>query len=162
MQLRHLFAGSLGAVALALSAPSQPAYAHHCFKDVFDAAKPITIKGKIIAVEWINPHTLIHVSGAEPGQPVKDWMFWAATPNTLLRLHLDKAALQAGTEVTIRGYKAKDASCPVSAATNAPACAADGRELTFADGKAVLIASGGDGGPNGGECMWKNSAISTN
>jgi len=162
MQSRHFIAATLGAVALTFGAPTQPAYAHHCFKDVFDANAPIAITGKIIAVEWVNPHALIHVSGAEPGQAAKDWVFWAATRNALLRLKLNRAALDAGTEVTIRGYKAKDTSCAVSPATNAPACKADGRELTLSDGRAFHIASGGDGGPDGATCMWKNSATSPN
>src|SRR5690349_23836630 len=154
MPSRHFIIAALGAIALTIGAPSQPAYAHHCFKDVFDANAPIAIKGKILKVEWVNPHTLIHVVGAEGGEPAKDWMFWAATPNAMLRMRLNRAALPDGTEVTIRGYKAKDTTCPVSAATNAPACKADGRELTLADGRSFQIASGGDGGPDGGKCDW--------
>lgn len=162
MQSRHFIAAILGLVALTIGVPAQPAYAHHCFKDVFDANAPIAIKGKILAVEWVNPHALIHVSGAVAGEPVKDWLFWAATPNALLRLGLNRPMLQAGTEVTIRGYKAKDTTCAVSPATNAPACRADGRELTLVDGSSVHIASGGDGGPDGGLCMWKSTVTSPN
>ena len=71
MQSRHFIAAILGLVALTIGVPAQPAYAHHCFKDVFDANAPIAIKGKILAVEWVNPHALIHVSGAVAGEPVQ-------------------------------------------------------------------------------------------
>ena len=161
MKSRHLIAATTCALATVGGTPLS-AYAHHCFEDVFDAKAPIAIKGAIIIVEWVNPHVLIHVSGAAAGEPAKDWMFWAATPNALLRLKLNRDALKAGTVVTIRGYKAKGASCPVSAAGNAPACKADGRELVLADGRTFAIASGGDGGPGGGNCMWNSQATSPN
>ena len=150
MRFRHLV---VAAYALALTV--QPAFAHHCFVDVFDAKAPVTISGKISKIDWVNPHTLIQLSGANGDEPVKDWLFWAATPNALLRSGITKKMLAEGVEVTIRGYEAKDKSCPVNTTTQKAACVADARTITLANGAQMPVLSTGDGGPDGnGICNW--------
>ena len=42
-------------------AATLPATAHHAFSTEFDAKQPITLKGTITRVEWINPHAWIHL-----------------------------------------------------------------------------------------------------
>jgi hypothetical protein len=139
----------------ALAFTVQPAFAHHCFVAEFDAKAPVVISGKISKIDWVNPHTLIQISGANGAGPAKDWLFWAATPNALQRSGITKTTLAEGVEVTIRGYEAKDKSCPVNTTTQKAACVADGRTITLANGVQMLVASTGDGGPDGkGLCNW--------
>ena len=59
MRTRFLIPALCG--ALALFTALQPAVAHHAFGSEFDANAPILLKGKIVKIEWVNPHTWIHV-----------------------------------------------------------------------------------------------------
>ena len=70
-------------------------------------------------------------------------MVEGGTPNTLLRAGLTKASLVPGSEVIVRGYQSKDKLC-------SPACKANGRDVTFADGKKVFMGSSGTGAPKDG------------
>ena len=96
---------ALALAALAAAAPPRPALAHHCFPDIFDADGPLFIRGKVIAVEWVNPHALIYVTGPATGprtQAPMTAVFWAGTPNGLIRSGLTRETLKAG-EVIIAG-----------------------------------------------------------
>jgi hypothetical protein len=70
-------------------------------------------------------------------------MVEGGTPNTLLRAGLDKNTLAIGTEIVVRGYQAKNKSC-------APACRANGRDVTFPDGRKIFMGSSGTGAPRDG------------
>src|SRR5262249_32210528 len=119
-----LLAAPLIAIVL-LTAP--PAQAHHGFDAEFVAASPITLKGPISAVEWVNPHVWIHMTVAEPGKAPQDWMIEAYTPNRLLRWGVDKQSLAVGSEITVRAYLARDQRCLDSPMTHRPTCKAGGR-----------------------------------
>jgi hypothetical protein len=125
--------------AVALSAP---AWAHHAFQAEFDGNVPVMLQGKVTKVEWINPHTWVHMTVVTNGTP-QEWMVEAGTPNTLLREGLTRDSLKAGEEIIVRGYRAKDARCR-------PACKANGRDVTFLDGHKVFMGSSGTGAPKDG------------
>ena len=125
--------------AVALSAP---VWAHHAFQAEFDGNVPIMLQGKVTKVEWINPHTWVHMTVVTNGTP-QEWMVEAGTPNTLLREGLTRDSLKAGEEIIVRGYRAKDARCR-------PACKANGRDVTFTDGRKVFMGSSGTGAPRDG------------
>ena len=40
---------------------SPAAHTHHAFSSEFDADKPFLLRGTVVRVEWINPHSWIHV-----------------------------------------------------------------------------------------------------
>ncbi len=124
------------ALGLSLSAWADAASAHHAFAAEFDANKPVNFKGKITKMEWINPHTWLHVDVKGSDGKVVNWAIEAGTPNVLFRRGFTKQSLLPGTDIVIDGYQAKDGSHR-----------ANGRDLTFADGRKLFLGSSGTGAP---------------
>jgi hypothetical protein len=131
------------AAALAMLALACQADAHHAFAAEFDGNSPILLKGRITRMEWINPHAWMHIQVSEPGKPAQEWMVEAGTPNTLLRNGVTRDAIKPGLDVIVRGYQAKDKRC-------LPACKANGRDITFLDGRKLFMGSSGTGAPKDG------------
>ena len=117
--------------------------AHHAFLSEFDADRPFRVKGTIVRVEWINPHSWVHVDVVQEDGLLVPWMMEGGTPNTLLRVGLTRSILQPGTEVIVRGYQSKDPDCE-------PKCRGSGRDITFADGGRIFMGSSGTGAPRDG------------
>ncbi len=150
MKTSLLVAAGLGAIVLSAGVAAQQAQAHHAFQAEFDGDAPVLLKGKVTTVEWVNPHTWVHLTVSEPGKAPQDWMVEGGTPNTLLRMGLDRNMLKPGTEIIVRGYQAKDKRCLESPVTHTPTCKANGRDITFLDGKKVFMGSSGTGAPKDG------------
>ena len=131
---RHVLA-TLGALAV-LAVAARPAAAHHSFAAEFDATKPVTLHGTITKLEWINPHSWLHVDVKNGDGTTTEWMIEAATPNTLLRRGFTRDTVKAGTEITVIGYQAKSG-----------AHRANGRDLILADGSRLFMGSADTGAP---------------
>ena len=114
--------------------------AHHAFNAEFDANKPVSFSGTITKVEWINPHVWLHMDVQMPNGRTENWGFEAGTPSVLFRRGFTKASLMPGTKVKVDGYQAKDGTRR-----------ANGRDLTFADGKKLFMGSSGTGAPRDGK-----------
>src|SRR5260221_3040164 len=117
------------AVALAgVLLAAVPVWAHHAFAAEFDISKPVKLQGVVTKMEWINPHSWIHVDVKGPDGKVVSWMVEGGAPNALLRRGFTKDSLPAGTEILIEGYQAKNG-----------AHKANGRDLTLPDGKKLFF-----------------------
>jgi uncharacterized protein DUF6152 len=123
---------AVGAVLFAAA----PVWAHHAFAAEFDGKTPVKLQGTVTKMEWINPHAWIHIDVKDKDGKVTNWMVECGTPNTLLRRGVNKNSVTAGMEIVVDGYQAKDGSNK-----------ANGRDVTFADGRKVFLGSTGTGAP---------------
>ena len=114
-----------------------PVVAHHSFAAEYDAQKPVKMTGTVTQMEWINPHAWIHIDVKKLDGKVEKWMIEAGAPNALLRRGFNKQSLLAGTVVTVEGYQAKDG-----------ANRANGRDITYQDGRKLFVGSSGTGAPD--------------
>lgn len=127
-----LMAAGLGIAVAAMV----PVSAHHAFSAEFDANKPVSLKGTVTKMEWINPHSWIHLDVKKPDGKVEQWMVEGGAPNALLRRGFTKNSLPPGVEISVEGYQAKDGSMR-----------ANGRDITFTDGRKLFVGSSGTGAP---------------
>jgi hypothetical protein len=134
--MRTQLAMVLGLTGLLLAGTAGSISAHHAFAAEFDSNKPVNFKGTLTRVEWVNPHVWIHVDVKKPDGSVEKWAVEGGTPNVLFRRGVTKQSLQAGMEIVIDGYQAKDGSRR-----------ANGRDLTLADGRRMFLGSSGTGAP---------------
>jgi hypothetical protein len=145
--MRKLFVLGAGLVVMLAAVP---VIAHHAFGGEFDPNRPLLLKGKVVKLEWVNPHAWLHIEVPKPDgtQPCQftpnamceEWMVEGGTPNTLLRRGITKESLVAGTELVIDGYQARDHSL----------LRANGRNITYPDGRKLFLGSSGTGAPTDG------------
>ena len=129
--------GAAAAAALLLGAGS--AAAHHAFSAEFDANRPIHFQGTVTKVEWINPHTWIHMDVQMDDGSTERWMIEGGNPHNLFRRGFNKDVIQIGMEIVVDGYGSKDGTRR-----------ANGRDLTLPDGRTLFMGSSGTGAPRDG------------
>jgi hypothetical protein len=127
--------GFLGG-AMVLAGIHSSAMAHHSFAAEFDADQPVTLKGTITRMEWINPHSWIHVDVQNDDGTVEAWMIEGGTPNTLIRRGFTMDNVKVGTEITVEGFRARNGSNR-----------ANGADLILSDGTRLFMGSRGTGAP---------------
>lgn len=129
-----------GAVALAFAsalAASVTVVAHHSFAAEFDGTKPVKLTGAVTKMEWVNPHAWITIDVMELDGKVTPWRVEAGAPNAMFRRGFRRESLPIGTVIVVEGFQAKNGSNT-----------ANGRDLTFPDGKKLFMGSSGTGAPD--------------
>ena len=127
---------SVVVVGFAVLAAAVPIVAHHSFAAEFDSAQPVTLSGTVTKMEWINPHAWIHLDVKKPDGTVEAWEIETGNPSALIRRGFNRNSLPPGVEITVQGFRAKDGGMR-----------ANGRDLTFKDGKKLFVGSSGTGAP---------------
>lgn len=127
---------SVCVIILGMSLAALPVSAHHAFSAEFDATKPVRLEGKINRMEWINPHSWLHVDVTNGDGSVDTWMVEAGPAGVLVRRGWRKDSIVAGTDVIVEGYQARDGSMR-----------ANGRDVTLPNGERLFAGSTGPGAP---------------
>jgi uncharacterized protein DUF6152 len=112
------------AIVVVLMAAAVTVSAHHSFSAEFDQKKQVTLEGKVVMMEWVNPHSWLHIDVPQPDGSVVRWKIEGGSPSVLLRKGWNRDSLPAGTKVKVTGFQAKDGSFRASS-----------RDLQFPDGR---------------------------
>src|SRR6201996_1173036 len=107
-----------------LLAAALPLAAHHSFGAEFDASKPVSLEGKVVQMEWLNPHSWLTIDVPKPDGTTERWRIEGGSPSVLLRLGWNRNSLPAGTRIKVVAFQAKDGSLRGSS-----------RLIEFPDGK---------------------------
>ena len=135
-----LFGVATAVMLVGLSVTEIGTSAHHLETTEFDRSQAVTLTGEVVKFEWINPHPWIHINVSGEDEQVQEWMVEAAAPMNLLRRGFKPESLSPGAIITIDGYQSKDHSLP----------RANGRDVTFTDGRKFFLGSSGTGAPEDG------------
>ena len=127
---------SIAVASVGLLAAVSPVWAHHAFAAEYDGKKQVHLEGVVTQMEWINPHTWIHIDVTAPDGTVTSWMIEGGSPNILLRRGFNKGSLEKGQKISVDGFMAKDGSNR-----------ANGSNITYPDGKKLFLGSSGTGAP---------------
>jgi hypothetical protein len=127
---RHLL------LTVAALVAANPVFSHHSFSAEFDGTQPVTLKGTVTKIEWVNPHGWVYIDVKGADGKVVNWAIETGGPNALLRRGVRKDDFPVGIEVVVNGYKAKNGTPTANAKT-----------LTLPDARAFFAGSSGTGAP---------------
>ena len=112
--------------ALLLVSAAAPLSAHHSFAAEFDRARPVSFRGVVTKVEWMNPHVWFYVDAKDADGRVVHWECEATNPNLLARNGWKRDSLKIGDEVAVQGFRAH---CCDNVMNSTSIVLADGRKV---------------------------------
>ena len=101
--------------------------AHHAFSAEFDANKPVTLRGAVTRVDWINPHSWLYIDVKNQRGQVENWAVEFSSPNSLYRRGWRKSDLPPKDVISVVGYPSRDTKSRTISATDVKL--PDGRTL---------------------------------
>jgi uncharacterized protein DUF6152 len=101
---------SILAAGLAVIITAAPGWAHHSFSSAYDLKQPVTVRGVITQVLLRNPHSWFVLDVKDQTGKVESWAFEAGTPSGMIRNGYKPGIIKQGAEVTIKGFRARDAA----------------------------------------------------
>jgi len=125
--MRHRICAPLTVVAVLLASGS--ALAHNSFQAEFDISKPLTLKGTVAKVEWVNPHVYVHLDVKDDKGGLARWAFETLGPGRMRAEGMSKQTFGVGKVVTLKGYAARDGSKNLGFL----------RQVTFDDGHTIEV-----------------------
>ena len=127
-RLLKILAGAATLLAIAL-----PVAAHHSFSAEFDRDKKVTLEGKVVEMDWVNPHSWLVIDVPNAEGKVDRWRIEGGSPSVLLRLGWNRNSLPAGTKIKVVAYQAKDGSFRASS-----------QSIEFPDGRKIGMGGSGE------------------
>jgi len=134
MGFRSYFALTVGGLLLA----STSATAHHAVQAQYDFDKPIEFTGVLVKMEWINPHSMMHLEVTNKDGSKAIWIFQTTAAGALRQRGLGRAAeggFEVGKTYTATGLGARNGNSMGFR-----------KEMTMPDGRYVTMCFGD---PNG-------------
>ena len=73
--------------------------AHHSFGAEFDGSKTVTLEGKVVKMDFVNPHSWLYIDAVMPDGSVERWGVEGGSPNVMFRLGWTRDTLTPGTRI---------------------------------------------------------------
>ena len=119
---------SVVATLVVLTAAAVTVSAHHSFGAEFDGSKTVTLEGKVVKMDFVNPHSWLYIDAVMPDGKTERWGVEGGSPNVMFRLGWTRDTLPPGTRVKVTGSPAKDGAKRLNS-----------RNIEFPDGKKLEL-----------------------